>query len=418
VDEKAYLAVRREAERRRGQPFPNEAWALLRDHYDELLTAAWVQDDDEFWKDLLSTAEPLCAAVQSKVRRASRRQGHPDKEEKIPAQLNAYEVERAEILSAYLADIAAEKDVVRRFRARNLGNRLLTPTRAWSLLRSPFAAHKPGMWFEVAKLPLIGHTYNVIERGRDERGPYSRVETVSESNGALTLKDRRPVETGSWIIDDRKNRQREFDDPLRHIESVGVDWKILPFPGEDGETHRTLVYRNSVLGDLVGKVQDLLRHFPWFEEDTVWFLLTGETPYVAPMTTRAKFSGFNNYGSYLDGGYKYGLIAFTIEPWVSAATVKGVYQDLQRQFLGKVNRPIEEKNRRLISFVHDKVGTLDLTAQDKRRLGRKLVAEWDRLHPEWSYGQDTRTFWRDFGLTMRSIALPDYKPFKAEDDKP
>src|SRR5215216_5628760 len=411
MDEKAYLTVRHEAERRRGQPFPDQAWELMRDYHDDLLTAAWVQEDDEFWNDLLRQAEPLCVAVQGKIRRASRRQGLPDKEEKIPAQLSAYEVERAEIFSAYLADMAADEDAARRFRSRNLDNRLLTPRRAWSLLRSPFAAHSPREWFKVGKVPLNDHSYRVLERGRDEKGPYSRVETQSQLKGAVTLRDRRPLEPGPWMVDEKKHRKREFDDATQQIQS----WQILPFPGEDGETHRTLVLSGSVLGDLVSKARELLRHYPWFEEDAVWFLLTGEAPYVAPMTMRAKFSGRNTFLPYPNGNYKYGLIALTIEPWISAETVKGVYQDLQRQFLGKVNRPIEEKNRALVSFVRDKVGTVSLTAPEKRKLSKKLVAEWDQLHPEWHYGRDTRTFWRDFGLTMKSIALPDYKPYKRED---
>jgi hypothetical protein len=291
-----------------------------------------------------------------------------------------------------------------------LDDRLLTPEQARALLRSPFAAHNPRQWFDACQIPLVGHSYRIAERGKDEKVSYSLVETFSLSRDRYTLKDRRPRETGAWIEPDRKRRVREFDDAKREIGR----YKVLPFLGEGGETHRTLVRPTSVLGSLYSTVQNLLKNYPWFEESAAWFLLTGDAPYVAPMTMRGKYRGPLTFGPYPSTGFSYGLVTLTMEPWVSADTVQRVYRDIQRQWLGGDNRPVGEKNRRLFSFVTERVGSVSLQAEEKRRLGKELVTEWDRQYSQdkerrgWPYHGDTRTFWRDYNLARRLITSPAY----------
>jgi hypothetical protein len=260
-------------------------------------------------------------------------------------------------------------------------------------------------------VPIVGHFYRIKERSRDEKGPYLLVETFGQT-GVRTLKDKRPLETGTWASFDHKWRVREFDDVKREIDG----YEVLPFPGENGATHRTLVRSASLLGRLYSAVQKLLRDYPWFEEHAVWFMLTGEAPYVAPMTVRAKgHGGHNTPGPYLPPGFSYGLVRLTVEPWVSADTVQRVYRDIQRRLLGGDNRPVGEKNRRLFLFVIERVDSLYLQPEEKRRLGKDLVCEWDRecsqdeRRREWTYHGDTRTFWRDYNLARQLITSPGYE---------
>ena len=413
MEEKDYLLTRRELGRRRNYPVSDTEWDLLRSHHDDAIEAAWLHGDydEACWDDLLRVAEPIRDALQTAKPRTSHRPDKPNVET-VPAQLHPYEILRSELFSEYLGKLASNEGVVRRFRTRILDNTLLSAQQARDFLRSPFAAHRHQLWFNSYKIPMVGHSYRVREEGQDEKGSYSLVELVGQSDAKRSLKDRRPIKSAPWVVVDHKRKAREFDNEVRQIER----YEVLPFPGEDGEPHWTLVLPNSVLGYLDHQAQRLLGHYPWFDGDAVWFLLTGEVPYVAPMTMRAKVKGYSTFGPYPETDFNYGLVTLTIEPWISADTVERVYREIQRQFLGKANRPLEEKNRRLFAYVCEKVGVLSMHPTEKRKLGKVLVAEWDRLHPEWSYGEDTRTFWRDYNLARKHITTPEYRPYDSEQD--
>jgi hypothetical protein len=393
---------------RLGGELPQKVRRELEEHHDDLLRYAVIGDEDNF-EDLYRQAASLVRVWLNRGGYGSPPGRMPNKET-VPSQLSSYEVERSEVFSEYVARLAANTAEVKRFRDRILDERPLTPAQARALLRSPLAAHNARRWFDARQIPLVGHSYQTKERGKDEEGSYSLVETFGPSKDRHTLKDRRPLETGAWIEPDHKRRAREFDDAKREIGG----YKVLPFPGENGETHRTLVRPASVLGRLYGTVQNLLKRYPWFEESAAWFVLTGETPYVAPMTVRGKYRGPLTFGPYPSTGFGYGLVTLTVEPWVSADTVQRVYRDIQRRWLGGDNRPVGEKSRRLFSFVTERVDSVSLQAEEKRRLGKGLVTEWDQEcsqdedRREWFYRGDTRTFWRDYNLARRLITSPEY----------
>jgi hypothetical protein len=132
------------------------------------------------------------------------------------------------------------------------------------------------------------------------------------------------------------------------------------------------------------------------------------------MTVRGKYRGLLTFGPYPPTGFGYGLVTLTMELWVSADTVRRVYRDIQRQWLGGDNRPVGEKSRRLFWFVTGRVGSVSLQAEEKRRLGKGLVTAWDQEcsqdedRREWLYRGDTRTFWRDYNLARRLITSPEY----------
>jgi hypothetical protein len=37
--------------------------------------------------------------------------------------------------------------------------------------------------------------------------------------------------------------------------------------------------------------------------------------------------------------------------------------------------------------------------------GKELVNEWNKTYPRWSYGGDTRRFWRDFKRIREAVAI-------------
>jgi hypothetical protein len=46
----------------------------------------------------------------------------------------------------------------------------------------------------------------------------------------------------------------------------------------------------------------------------------------------------------------------------------------------------------------------------KKPKGKKLASEWNDLHPQWSYGDNTRRFFRDYHRAKRMVAVgPPYQ---------
>ena len=320
-------------------------------------------------------------------------------EERVPAQLKDYEIERSEIFSEYLAKIAATNTHVRRFRAQILDDQLLSPEQARALLLSPAAAHWHRDDFDRLEVRLLDHTCKVKNIGRDEKGPYSLVEVSTRSSEAARLiKDRRSLQTGRWEVPTTPEDATSNRKAVREVKG----WKVLPLPGENGYTDRTLVHPVSVLGYLHKQVSRLVKRYPWEESEAVWFVLTGEPPWVAPMTWQTRAFGFDyNLASY-------GFITLKIEPWVSAETVLQSYRHIQRGLLGGDNRPLR-KNLKLLRFVIERTNPASLSPKERARIGGELVAGWDQENPREAYGQDTRRFWRDYDRARQSIALPDYK---------
>jgi hypothetical protein len=395
VKEEEYLVVRWELARRLGRgAIPEKAWQMLRTHYGDLLEAAWVLGEDEYWADLSRHAKPLCDMARG--------EGGQQKTttERIPAQLRVSDIERSRVFSEYVAQVAADAPAVERFRDRVLNNSLLTAEQARTLLRSPVAAHWGAFVFNVLQVPLVGHTHQVKERRKDDKGPYSLVE-VSTTRFGITrrIKDRRPLEPGAWEVVDPPENARGHDRAAREVK----DYKVLPFPGEDDRTHRVLVKGSSILGYLHKEVGRLLKDYPWFEPDAVWFMLTGEVPWVAPLTWRARI---REPETALGDGFRHGFITLTVDLRVPGETVRQVYQEVQKGLLGGDNRPIGPKSCTIFSFVNERVGPTPLPPKEKRRVGRELVQAWDKRYPQWAYDGDTRTFWRDYNLARTQLAFP------------
>jgi hypothetical protein len=334
----------------------------------------------------------------------SRPRGRTSREEKVPPQLTDYEIERSEVFSEYLAKLAgSDSSEVKAFRVEYLlGDELLSPLQARALLTSPVAARWPRLEFDLQGIPIVGHSYHVEEDKHDKRGPYSLVRVSVPTSRNPWFEDRRWPKTGAWEIPEKPADARSNQKPKREIEMKTGSWKILSFPGEDGYTHRTLVNPHSVLGDLHDKVARLIKRYPWEEPDVVWYVLTGETPWVAPLTWQ-----FRGTGSPLDL-WSYGYITLKVEPWVSASVVERVYSDLQHQLLGKDNKRVGKKNRELLRFVISR-----MKSDGSLPKARELVKEWDRTNPQWRYGhEDTeqvRRFRRDYNLARRLLAAPSYE---------
>jgi hypothetical protein len=272
--------------------------------------------------------------------------------------------------------------------------------------------------FDMFGVSLVGHGYRV-RKGIDEEGPYSLVKVFtpdSRRNRRIRpLKDRRTLQLGGWELPDWPADARSNWKPRRELDET---WKIVPFPGKDGRTHRVLVRSDSFLGALHRAVGELIQRYPWEEPDAVWFLLTGEVPWVAPVTWQSRwFGGEQTISSFSEEGdsFSYSFITLKVAPWVSPQSVAQVF----REALGKLrgehrSRRLDDVSLKLLEFVTERIDPLTLTPEEreltprqlKRRMGPKLVAAWDKENPKNRYEGNTWKFWRDFSRVRRAVLSP------------
>jgi hypothetical protein len=342
--------------------------------------------------------------------------------ERAAEQLGDHATERSKLFSECLAKLAAPEEViirqsadgplkvypeVKRFRVEYLDDQPLSPQQARALLASPVAAYWPRLEFDRQGIPIVGHSYQVEEDKHDERGSYSLVRVSVPSSRNPRIKDRRWPRTGVWEIPERPADVKSNQKSKREIQMKTGSWKILAFPGEDGYTHRTLVKPGSVLGDLHEKVSRLIKRYPWEEADTAWFILTGETPWVAPLTWQARWFGRGDEDE--EDSFRYGFVTLKVEPWVDPKLVWKVYSDVQRGLRGgRRNRRLETKSLELVRFVNERVDVASLSRAERRRVAPGLVAAWDRENPDDSYNGNTREFWKAYHRARRAVMSPAY----------
>lgn len=325
--------------------------------------------------------------------------GRARTEERPDWQLKDAELERSWVFSEYVSRIASRNDNVRRFRSKYLNGDLINPDRARTLLTSPAAAIWPFLEFHVSGFPLLDHIHRVVEEGHDDRGRYVLAEVYDAVSGVRrTVTDRRPLEAGAWSVAGRARDALSNSEDAREIGKTG-NWKLLAFPDEEHGINRVCVRPGSVLGDLRARVHKLILRYPWQESEAAWFVLTGETPWVAPVTLQARGIG-------TEGMFERQFVTIKVEPWVSEATVRRTYREAQVRMLRGDNRPAKSKQLDLFRFVSSKTNPFTLYGRERAEAAKILVPEWDCENPADAYGSDTSRFWRDYDRALRLVAQP------------
>jgi len=153
---------------------PDVIWANLVDP-GYAAEAIDTEDDSSIIAEAKRLAEAYRAGYLSRAH-----DGHSDETVDripMPKALDAREVssgselERAQVASEYLAEVADGLPMVRRFRARVLGGRKLGPADALSLLRSPAAQVLPLQRFRDIGCPLLGHSSRFLGDDRSDEQP-------------------------------------------------------------------------------------------------------------------------------------------------------------------------------------------------------------------------------------------------------
>jgi hypothetical protein len=142
---------------------------------------------------------------------------------------------------------------------------------------------------------------------------------------------------------------------------------------------------------------------------------------VSPVTWQARwFGGEATIDSFRQEGetFSYGFITLKIEPWVSPESVQQVYREAQQNLIAEHRvRRLEDKSLKLLQFVTERMDSLALTPEErkltprqlKRRMGPRLVEDWDKENPDDAYEGNTWRFWRDFNRARRAVLSPTYK---------
>ena len=314
-----------------------------------------------------------------------------DRDPEPPLELGHIESPRSKALEEYIAKMASCERSVFNFRVWYLNGGVLLPEQARALISSPAAAYLPPYYFNPQRelhVPLVGHAATPPEMEAvesDEVGPYTPVKMFIDPPGVkLKAKVRRTKE--------------------------------LLVPGEDGRPQKVTVSEHSLLNELRKVSRRVLRWRPWNEEQTNWFVLTGEPPTIPAVEGRYRASRSDLI--------TFGTINMTIQPWVSAKTVRDSYQRLQSRLKEKKPRAPSERNLAVFRFVVDQQ-TVELPGAAGGRDGfermkppklvrpswRTLLEHWNRMYPEgdtWHY-KDVRNFSKDFRRAEKSVIHPAYK---------
>ena len=323
------------------------------------------------------------------------------------------ELERQAALEEYLAMCAACDVDVYRFRQNVLEGELLSQGQARELLGSPAAAFMETRLFKEGKIPIVGHTAEVESYERDLVPPGVEQYTATLSNHPPGIT--RTVWIPTWPGTSNAEKHRLV---------------VLDFPRQEGKIASREVWSNSLLGELTSVGAKLSERYRWQPAQAVWFVLTGEIPAVPSLTVTRSFPT-SMYHSDM-------LITIEATPWVSPRTVKRAFRKAQIKAVGVGGRRSGEEKLKLLRFVIERIeplgseelGMLDdgekppgapkglwgleLVAQYPwyRRMpnGKEIVREWNETHPEWSYGDNTSRFWRDYHRIKKAVAFgPPYK---------
>jgi hypothetical protein len=281
---------------------------------------------------------------------------------------------RAEAMCLYWAKLADTGREVRRFRDKTLAGGPLAQADARNLIHSPAAAVMSKEEFRAKKIPLV-HTAELLsyEGGEPSKGLYWTRVTI-----------RVVWPSGEKVI------RRSYKQPS---ETLAL-W--------DGEKLAAVApWPFSVLEDLNKVATRLSRLYPWEAPMAAWFLLTGEPPWVPPLTAHIE-----EY----DYALNHTAVTVTAAHWVPKDAVGRFYADVKRST--NPTPTLSERRLAIYRFVLERSKGMDRwESEGVRLLGldppswRSLLAEWNEIHPpgnEWHYNK-LRNFHRDFMEAFKAM---------------
>jgi hypothetical protein len=427
--------------------------ALRRKLYDavwqQLLDAGWVrdylngsleEDPKKAWDDLMKAAENrlwLVEAVQSEIQDEDLPQSEdqvaseaPPREgkEDYPALeaildflllIGAKSRPMAQATSSYFVWLVNQHPEVVQFRDEVLGGRILTLEQAHKLLGSYAARFFPLEWFSDWRIPVVGHTSEIIggyDWGLHEQEVDHRVTLWVEPPGIT--KRVRYAHPDTLILDEDGDKISSRCVLMKKRGSVVPPYNMeLPEDPEDmkptspppihlrnDETpNRPMaVWPGSVVDNLYVLVEELADAFrlpshvghtkafrSWSKDAAAKFVLTGVAPLATlvpliplarPIDARLKLEENKYLGSQR-------RIELNISPWVSAEEVTRAYKRMQKQVLEGRNRQPKPETLEVACFVWEE----ERRHEYNRPSWPVLCDRWNKEHPKDQF-EDYRHF--------------------------
>ena len=394
-----------------------QSWAYLKAAQD--VHDALEQPFDEEMVEYIIERFDHVRAGFAPARSHAKREGRT-KEVPATASLRPEETERAAAFEEYLAYAANFDPNLHKFRDRVLGNRLLTAEQARAFVQSPAARFFGDPWFEFGggSIPLTGHhaTLQSIEHEREGQKVRHRAKVSVDPPGITENAERWTYEPAHKAIRPRPNDDIGNGEPLSFVDA-------------EGRARTSWVWEKSLLDGLRRLSEKLAKRYLWENAQATMFVLTGEIPARPALRVSYEWKGAGVGSRALKASQ--GLVTLEVAPWVSAKTVDRAYRAAQKRILRRHNRPVQEKNLSLFRFVTQRLeptglfedgksrfpsGEEDMAEDElirhgdyeKRPTGRELVREWDAQpwvkRNGWTYGGNSRTFWRDYNKTRIRLA--------------
>jgi hypothetical protein len=319
-------------------------------------------------QDLLNRTRKLVQLTSVGQHRQADRRSKRTKLASEPAlrALAKRDVLRRDAISEYWAKDASRQREVVRFRTEVLGGKLLTSDEAWEFLESPAASMFSVDELVAANVDPVRHSATFTDRDA-AASPFPTLVFIEKP--VITL------EVGGERLSTRVERM---------IRAGGRWVRTYTSPGSVADLYRRVT-------------EALERHkYPWQAGDAGWFILTGQTPVVAPLGHSINW----HVGSHGNRA----VINIHVEPSISVERVTALYRDLQSAILGhRYNRPVSERRIALFRFVTEQ-------ADDSGEIPpwRTLMPEWNRRHKKWKY-ENVRNFSRDYWAAARLLLFPEYK---------
>ena len=183
--------------------------------------------------------------------------------------------------------------------------------------------------------------------------------------------------------------------------------------GVASESEARNLMHSPVAGRLNDLATDLCSRYPWGSEDAAWFVLTGEAPWVPPLTAHI---------NRLPSPRNQGTITITAAYWAPKAAVSEFYAEVKAEVKARIVdiAPTPSPRRlALFRFVVERSQGIDqwgsLKPGEPKSVHvqglhipqwRSLQAQWNEEHPEgheWHYS-DHRNLRRDFNEAFEALA--------------
>lgn len=313
--------------------------------------------------------------------------GRPRESQDLESLLPQHDVQRAQAFSAHLGRRAALAMETRLFRALHQRRGTTSDSEAERLVSSPAAQVFPREWFKRAGIPIAAHESHLVDRRPS--GPGGRMLEARPISPSPTMCIR--IRWGS-----RTKRIRFGLEHYFHLTERGRDQLAVPTPFR--QPRLVPVETGSVLDELRRAAVALARKYPWSEADAGWFVMTGKVPLVPAMRV-----DFEDGAVRLPLDHRHLRVRLSVQPWVSGATVRRIYEHFRRAVYKRGSRPLGPRGITLFGFVEGR-----RSKRGQLPSWRAMLVEWNRSYPEWGYGFDARRFCRDYARVVPALLLPQY----------